>query len=258
MTHDRLRDALDTIHADETLKAQTRAYLAQKTRRRSSAVRVRRLAALACCLLLVCAGLGGYQAYFTPTSAISIDINPSLELEVNRFDRVISVTGYQEDGLALAEALDLKHLNYQDALEEVLACEPVASCLASDETLLITVAGNGGAQQERLLQGVKACTAGTQNARCAAADAETLAAAREAGLSLGKYTALLQLQALDPDITAGDIEGLTMREIREWMETLSPGSWTGGPGHGAGSGNGSGTGGSQGHGAGNGSHRGGN
>ena len=30
----------------------------------------------------------------TPTAYISIDINPSLELGINRFDRIVSVEGY--------------------------------------------------------------------------------------------------------------------------------------------------------------------
>ena len=41
---------------------------------------------LACCLLVLLAGWGGHHAYFTPSAIISIDVNPSLELGVNRFD----------------------------------------------------------------------------------------------------------------------------------------------------------------------------
>ena len=40
--------------------------------------------------------------YFTPIAEISIDINPSIELRVNRFDQVISVDGLNGDGQALA------------------------------------------------------------------------------------------------------------------------------------------------------------
>ena len=37
----------------------------------------------------------------TPVSAVSIDVNPSIELGVNRFDRVVAVEGYTMKELTL-------------------------------------------------------------------------------------------------------------------------------------------------------------
>jgi len=89
---ERIRDAFASIHAGEELKESTRAVLEQaRTRRRRPA---RALAAAVACLVLLVVGIGGYQFYFTPTSVLSIDINPSLELGVNRFDKVVSVHSY--------------------------------------------------------------------------------------------------------------------------------------------------------------------
>ena len=45
--------------------------------------------------------------------------------------------------------------------------------------------------------------------------------AHEAGLSLGKYRVFLEVQALDPDITPEEVQGMTMREIRELIRELS-------------------------------------
>mgnify|MGYP006964182038 CR=1 FL=1 len=56
----------------------------------------KRVLSVAACLLLLF--LGGRQFYFIPTVKISIDINPSMELGVNRFDRIVSVEGYNDDG----------------------------------------------------------------------------------------------------------------------------------------------------------------
>ena len=91
---DRLKQAFDAVHAEEALKERTKAFVAQQTRghaRRRPALRPSLAAAFAClCLLFT----GGYWLYFTPTATISIDINPSIELGVNRFNRVVSVEGY--------------------------------------------------------------------------------------------------------------------------------------------------------------------
>ena len=82
--YDRIKEAFDQVTASEELKSQTKAYLAQKSRRPRLVIP----AAIVAVFLLLC---GGYYLYFIPTATISIDINPSLELSINRFDRVISV-----------------------------------------------------------------------------------------------------------------------------------------------------------------------
>ena len=58
---------------------------------------------------------------------------------------------------------------------------------------------------------------------CYHADEEEITAAHEEGLSCGKYRAYLELKKLDPDVTVDEVRGMTMREIRERIETLSPG-----------------------------------
>lgn len=105
---DRLKQAFDAVHAEEALKERTKAFVAQQTRghaRRRPALRPSLAAAFAClCLLFT----GGYWLYFTPTATISIDINPSIELGVNRFNRVVSVEGYNADGVKLAGELSVQ------------------------------------------------------------------------------------------------------------------------------------------------------
>ena len=164
--------------------------------------------------------LGGRWLYFTPTAAISIDINPSLELSVNRFDRVIGVTGFNEDGQALSNALDVNYKHYAQAVEQILCHDSVTALLSAGEVMSITVAGPDG-QSAKLLSGVETCAAGQGNIDCYSAKPEEADAAHKAGLSCGKYRAFLELQLLDPDITPGDVQGMTMREIRDRIDRLS-------------------------------------
>lgn len=257
---DELKTALDKVTADEALRQSTRAFLARQTHDYGTAKArprtARRMAAAFACLALVVVGGTGYWAYFSPTCAISIDINPSVELAVNRFDKVILVDGIGEDGEALAETLDVRFLNYADALDCLLQNPAVEDYLAQDEVLSIAVAGDNQGQADAILAQSETCTAGTQNVYCHAANAEEVEQAHEAGLSFGKYQAFLELQSLDASITPEDVQGLTMREIRDRIAALSgdPESVPGGHGYGAGNGNGQGNG--MGQGAGNGSGQG--
>ena len=247
---DRLKEAFARVQAEEGLKNRTREFLEKKTRgyTRPAAPRYYGYAAACACLLLVL--LVGRWSYFTPTAEISIDINPSVELGVNRFDQVIWVKGFNEDGQALSETLNVRFRSYTDAIREILANDKIAAMLSKDEIMTIAVTGRDEARSSRMLLEVEACTAEQKNTYCYFAPPEEAAAAHGMGLSCGRYRAFLAVQALDPRITPDMVRGMTMREIRQLMERLSGGDsdeslWYGGQGnghHGGNSGHGKGKG----------------
>lgn len=218
-----LKELFGPIRAEEGLKDRTRAFLAEKTRGYAQAdtgMRRYRVHAAACaCMLLML--FGGRLLYFTPTARISIDINPSIELGINRFDRVISVNGFNEDGQELSNGLDIKNRNYTEAIEQIINCDSITALLSGGEVMAITVVGPNGQQSAEILSGVEACTAKQSNAYCYFALSEEVAAAHETGLSCGKYRAFLELRLLDPEITPETVQGMTMREIRDLIRRLS-------------------------------------
>ena len=109
--------------------------------------------------------------------------------------------GYNADGQALAASLKLHYLDCSEAVSAILSSDKVASLLAEDALLSIAVIGEDDAQCGEILARISQCTEGQENAYCYRADPEEAEAAREAGLSCGKYRVFLELQALDPSIT---------------------------------------------------------
>lgn len=220
--NNRIKEAFDQVRADENLKNRTKAYLAQKAK--DSAGSARRspwLYAAAVCACLLFMLIGGPLLYFTPTSVISIDINPSLELNVNRFDRVISVNALNADGQSLAAAVDLKNKNYIAALEQILADKNVTALLSGDELLTITVVGPDETQSVRIFSELETYTSGHGNIHCYHSSAAEVADAHKSGLSCGKYKAYLELNALDPEITPETVQNMTMKEIQDLIYSLS-------------------------------------
>ena len=218
----KIRSALDQITAEEELRTRTArsvtAALGQRAARRT--VTLRYAASAAVCLLMLLF-LGGYSVYRTPVAAISVDINPSLELSVNRFDRVIDARAFNEEGETVLSAVRLTNKNYSDALEELLRCDAIDSYLAGDAEISITVLGSSETHSQEMLSRISDCTSvKTQNVHCHSGQREDAAAAREAGLSLGKYEAYLILHELDESVTVQDVRVLSMREIRMWIERL--------------------------------------
>ncbi len=55
--------------------------------------------------------------YFTPYTYVSLDVNPSVEFEVNRFDRVLSVTAVNDDGSEILQDIDVNNMTIDEALK---------------------------------------------------------------------------------------------------------------------------------------------
>ena len=218
--YDRIRSAFDAIHAEPALKDQVKNDVLQRIRQRQARQRRVRAVAVAACLLLISI-VGGGWIYLTPTAKISIDINPSIELGVNRFDRVVSAEGLNEDGDKVLESLSLRFMDYDEEVAEILESESVSTLLSQDEVLTIGVTGEKNEQCERMLSCLSSCTEREENAHCYYADEGAMETAREVGLSYGQYRAFLELQAFDPEVTPEDVKGMSVREIREWIADLS-------------------------------------
>ncbi len=209
------------IKAEEKLKNQTKAYLIQKTQNYTK-IKHRNYsfsAAVCACFLFIL--FGGHQLYFTPTAKISIDINPSLEMSINRFDQVIFINDFNEDGQKLSHELDIKYKNYTTAIQQILNNHTIAALLSHNEVMIITVTGSNGSQSAKILSGVEKWTTEQCNTYCYFISPEEAASAHEIGLSCGKYKAFLELQLLDPHITSETVQGMTMREIRDLIDSLS-------------------------------------
>lgn len=222
--NEKLKETFDRIHADEELKNNTKTFLAQKTQqyKKTYVKNFRSLVSAAACLLFLL--LGGRWLYFTPTATISIDINPSIELGINRFNRVISVDSYNDDGQILADSLKIKFTDYTSAIQQILDNKHIAALLSGDEVMTIVITGPDGNQSLKILSDVESRTEKQGNTYCYCAHSEEMEEAHEMGLSYGKYMVFLELQALDPSITPENIQDMTMREILNLKDMLSSGS----------------------------------
>ena len=216
------KNTFDQIHAEPELKEHIKEYLSEKVYRVHDrrVSHFRRLAAASVLCLFLCAA-GVCYLFFTPVTYISVDINPSLELSLNCFDRVVSVDGYNDDGKALAESLSLRYMNYMNALNRILESDTIKTLLSENNDLSLTVAGESETQSQKVLRDVEASVSASSNIHCHSGDMGEVQEAHSCGMSFGKYQAFQILQELDPSVTADEITGLTMHEIWERIRQLS-------------------------------------
>src|ERR1700674_395384 len=59
------------------------------------------LTAAAALFIVFLSGGGAAYAYYTPVATIQVSINPSIELKINRFDRIIQSSPINTDGVTL-------------------------------------------------------------------------------------------------------------------------------------------------------------
>lgn len=211
-----------------------RAGRAARTERRPARPLTRRAAiALAACLALAAVGVGGYAWAQAPCAYVAIDVNPSIELGINRLGNVASVRAYNEDGERLLQALDLDGLAYADAMAALE--ERLRGYLDDGATVEMTVVCDDERQAAELEQVGVGClgASGSGSVHCSHASSKEHHAAESAGMGLGKYRLYLELVAAGVNISPEEASAMTMRELRALLEDAGSAS-AGGSGSDAG------------------------
>ena len=191
----KIQDAFGHIQADTRLKESTKRFLREQSRGKFRAgyhPAVKYAVSAVCVMLFLAVGGAGYSWIWTPVSYVSIDVNPSIELALNRFDRVVSAEAYNVEG----------------------------------EEILTVVADS--ANEAKLTEGVKECTSHVAGG-CHSTQADINAApqAHENGISCGKYKAYLELSQYDSSITLEECRKMSMEEIWERIREYEEDSGTG-------------------------------
>jgi hypothetical protein len=218
----RIHDAFDKIHADDRLKDRTAAFLhkamAKPHRRKPRLPRV----AIACSLaLLFVAGAISYQQYSLPSVYIDIDVNPSIELAVNRFGRVIDTLPYNEEGRAILQGVSLRNMDYEEASATLIDIMAARGYLVQDGLVSVTVQSGDKQRENRILQKLQENIAATLATHHTDADTEIYSvtgeiheAARAHHMTPAKYLAAIELQKANPAATFEESEDHSITEIR--------------------------------------------
>lgn len=221
----KLKKAFEPICATEEMRENLMAFLSKEAAKGSNRAPVRPWLryTMACCAVvtLIICGLGGYNFYQNPVSYISVDVNPSVELALNRFDRVVEVEAYNDDGTAVLENLRLENKPYTEAIELLLSDKTFESYLSDDSLLSFTVVSK---KEAALLAGIQQCRGYSQtNSQCHSANADSMDDAHQSGLSFGKYQAYLELLQYDETITPEECRHLSMKELRDLINQYAGG-----------------------------------
>lgn len=257
-----IKRIFDGVCADDSLRGSAYAAVCREIsgrrekvlRPKSRASAVFRLAAG--CVAAFVVMLGGYSLCFAEDSYVSIDVNPSVELGLNRFERVVSVTAYNAEGSKVISGEQLMYKPYASAVTMVLERVKASGYAGGDAYVTFTVQSSGGEQREQsILGGLHGCAselAPDSRVEYTAVGKQTRLDAKSNGMTAGKYLAALELQSLDPAVTLDDCRGFGMGEIKKRTAECHAMNAGNGNGNGNRNGNGSGNRNGNGNGCGNG------
>lgn len=242
---DALSGAFDKVHAPEQLKMRTIEMIeAQRMRQTDGVVdqadaadgqvdvaddasiptkkkirvitSLRAKIALAACAVLIALGVGsGAYAYQTPVAYVGIDINPSIELGVNYFDRVVSAEGVNADGQDILSETNVVGMSYEEALVSLNDSLTNKGYLTADAAVAVTVMCDDDSRCSNLEETSQRCfSSAGQGVHCSRATSTEHHEAHESGLGMGKYLAWRSLVDAGVDISADDVAHMTMSELR--------------------------------------------
>lgn len=228
-----IKKAFDAISAEDSLKKSAMDFLNNERIKRNKKLKyVYRYAAVCAVMFVVVFGLGSYSVFNTAVSYISIDVNPSIELALNRFDNVVEAAAYNDDAAAVLEGLDLKGKPYTEVIDSLLKKQEFIPYLEKNNRLDFTVVSD---RQAELINGIQGCQGYEgYNGCCHSADNTLVSQAHEHGLSVGKYRAYTELSKYDETVTAEDCKNMTMRQIYDMIGEHSEKEGAAGTHHGYG------------------------
>ncbi len=184
--------------------------------------RLTKMVSAAAAVILV-AGLSyGIYSYNTPYSYLNIDINPSVEIATNIYDRIISVKPLNEDGQKLLELGSYKNMKLEDGVDELLQDARDEGYFNDEQknAVMITVSGKDEDKVTEIEEQVK--DTAEAKVKQASKDAQVVVEkvplvrhqeAQKLGISPGKMLLIERLKAVSPEIKPEDYVDKPVKEI---------------------------------------------
>ena len=192
---------------------------------------------IAACLAVMLLG-GGlfYQRANAVASVVSLDVNPSIELKVNRSEKVLVCTPLNEDAKAIladmSNGADLKGAKLDVAVNAIVGSLVRNGYLDSiSSAIMISVEDKDTARAEKLQRELTSAVDGvlqTSEAKAAVLtqtltqDAAREQQARENNISTGKAALVNRVLTINPELKFDALAKLSVEELKDLAEAGAP------------------------------------
>lgn len=184
-------------------------------------------------MLLIMFGYWGYMNRL-PLSTVAFDVNPSVELVINRSERVIAATPLNDDALLILDGMDLRNTEIKVAVNALIGSMVKNGFISeANNSILISVDSKDSARGQELRQwlteeinillGGQYSVDGAILSQTISQDDRLRLMAEEHGISLGKAALIDLLVTGDPTLDFGGLATLSINDINLLIASRSTG-----------------------------------
>lgn len=186
-----------------------------------------RIGSMAAVFVLLAVGAFSYAGYARIDSTVTLDVNPSIELCVNRSNRVLRVTPLNEDGETVIGTMNLKNVDLDVAVNALIGSMMKNGYLSEiSNSILITVDGSDELRSLELSAHVsaevdsmlKAGFPGAVLSQTASNDETIRSLADSNSITVGKAQLIQTLIGKNPMYTFEELSKLTINELNVLLE----------------------------------------
>ncbi len=187
---------------------------------------LRTVAGIAAALVLVVGsvfGIGTYYANHAVDSTISLDVNPSIEIQVNRNEKVLDVIPLNSDGVTVLGDMDLKGTDLEVTVNALVGSMLKNGYISEISNSILVSVDNSDPQksaelQEKLTTEISELlddknVSGAVLSQTIVPDDQVQTLADEHGITPGKAQLIRQIIAQDPRYTFETLAPLTINEL---------------------------------------------
>jgi len=180
------------------------------------------IAAVSFLVIVIGGSSAAYAYYQTPVAYLSLDINPSVELGVNSFGKVVTSEGCNEDGQAILVGTNVTGSTVEDAIQSLILSANGKGYIAEDGSCVISLTSETNntnkaitlqmdsklGVNQALEKIAKQAIIQTDNVALTCRDE-----AKQFGITPGKLNLIYKLQTIDPTATIDNYKDASVKEI---------------------------------------------
>lgn len=187
----------------------------QKRRKALHFTKGGRIVAIAACLALVACLIADAVDFLRPVAYVGIDVNPSVELTLNRFDIVVGTRALNDDGQRALDEASCMWRVFDDAARDL---DGAMRAIADEGAVVeVSIDCDNENRYAALAAQSNDCFGRNGEAHCNRTSAEERQAAHNSGMGVAKYRAYQTLQEAGVNISAEECASMSMRELRDLL-----------------------------------------
>lgn len=187
--------------------------------------KVARIASIAAVFVLIVGMGAGVYSYNMPYSYVDLEINPSIEITANIFDRIINVKSLNDDGEQILPRNSIKNRVLQEGIDIILSNAVEHGYLKKDQenAIIITVSAKDSSKAGQLEESIEAVA--SEKLQSYSVKSEILIeettvdkkqeAAEKYGITSGKMNLINKLLEKDPELKIDDLKDKPVKYIME-------------------------------------------